>query len=109
VDRLAIAFGGILEEFRGETRPTQMRDTETMSATKSYEEVIDFIAAGATPEGPWSRSILSIAETDAFMSLFNPRRQRWNDHFALRVAAIEQLSAEGKEPALADLHFGCWR
>ena len=25
-------------------------DTETMSATKSYEEIIDFIAAGTTPE-----------------------------------------------------------
>ena len=30
---------------------TQARDTEeTMSTTKSYEEIIDFIAAGTTPE-----------------------------------------------------------
>jgi hypothetical protein len=29
---------------------TQARDSEMMSVTKSYEEIIDFIAAGTTPE-----------------------------------------------------------
>src|SRR3984893_15574883 len=31
-------------------RGTQPLNIETMSATKSYEEIIDFIAAGTTPE-----------------------------------------------------------
>jgi hypothetical protein len=39
------------------------------------------------------------AETGAFASLFNPRRQRWDDHFVLRVAVIEPLTAEGKATA----------
>jgi hypothetical protein len=38
-------------------------------------------------------------ETGAFASLFNPRRQRWDDHFVLRVAVIEPLTAEGKATA----------
>ena len=36
------------------------------------------------------------SETGAFVSLFHPRHQRWDDHFVLRVAVIEPLTAEGK-------------
>jgi hypothetical protein len=45
---LGIAFGGMLEV--GDETRHQVRDTETMNTTKSYEEIIDFIAAGTTPE-----------------------------------------------------------
>jgi len=38
-------------------------------------------------------------ETGAFASLFNPRRQRWDDHFVLRVAVIEPRTAEGRATA----------
>jgi hypothetical protein len=38
-------------------------------------------------------------ETGAFVSLFHPRHQRWDDHFVLRVAVIEPLTAEGKATA----------
>jgi len=31
-----------------------------------------------------------------FVGLFNPRRQRWSDHFVLRGAVIEPLSSEGE-------------
>jgi hypothetical protein len=44
-------LGGILEQSwseRGGRFVSAWR--ETMSATKSYEEIIDFIAAGTTPE-----------------------------------------------------------
>jgi hypothetical protein len=30
-----------------------------------------------------------------FVALFNPRLQRWKDHFVLRGAVIEPLTAEG--------------
>ena len=33
------------------------------------------------------------------VSLFHPRRQRWEDHFLLRGAVIEPLTAEGKATA----------
>jgi hypothetical protein len=49
-DCLAIALAVFLKSRGGEIRPTQMRCKETMSANKSYEEIIDFIAAGTTPE-----------------------------------------------------------
>jgi hypothetical protein len=38
-------------------------------------------------------------ETGAFLSFFHPRRQRWDDHFVLRGAVIEPLTAEGKVTA----------
>lgn len=38
-------------------------------------------------------------ETGAFVSFFHPRRQRWDDHFVLRGAVIEPLTAEGKVTA----------
>lgn len=38
-------------------------------------------------------------ETGAFVSFFHPRRQSWDDHFVLRGAVIEPLTAEGKVTA----------
>jgi HNH endonuclease len=38
-------------------------------------------------------------QTGTFVSLFHPRRQRWEDHFALRGALIEPVTAEGKATA----------
>jgi len=35
----------------GRLGPPRVLDSATMSTSKSYEEVIDFIAAGTTPEG----------------------------------------------------------
>jgi HNH endonuclease len=35
-------------------------------------------------------------QTGAFVSFFHPRRHRWQDHFALRGAVIEPLTAEGE-------------
>ena len=34
-------------------------------------------------------------ESRAFVGLFNPRLQRWDDHFALKGAVIEPLTVEG--------------
>lgn len=34
------------------------------------------------------------AQTGKFISLFHPRRQRWDDHFVLRGAIVEPLTAE---------------
>ena len=34
----------------GETRNARLLNGESMSITKSYEEIIDFIAAGSTPK-----------------------------------------------------------
>jgi hypothetical protein len=33
------------------------------------------------------------------VSLFHPRRQRWDDHFTLREGVIEPLTTEGKTTA----------
>ena len=38
-------------------------------------------------------------QTGLLVSLFHPRRQRWQDHFVLRGAVIEPLTAEGKATA----------
>jgi len=38
-------------------------------------------------------------QTREFVSLFNPRNHRWHDHFVLRGAVIEPLTAEGKATA----------
>jgi hypothetical protein len=38
-------------------------------------------------------------ETGAFVSLFHPRRQCWDDHFVLRAAVIEPLTSEGTATA----------
>lgn len=35
-------------------------------------------------------------QTGALVSFFNPRRHRWQDHFVLRGAVIEPLTAEGE-------------
>jgi hypothetical protein len=35
-------------------------------------------------------------QTGAFVSLFHPRRHRWQDHFVLRGALVEPLTAEGE-------------
>ena len=35
-------------------------------------------------------------QSGTLVSLFHPRRQRWEDHFLLRGAVIEPLTAEGK-------------
>lgn len=34
-------------------------------------------------------------QSGALVSLFHPRRQRWQDHFTLRGALVEPLTAEG--------------
>jgi len=39
------------------------------------------------------------SETDRFVNLFHPRRQRWEDHFVLRGAIVEPLTAEAKATA----------
>lgn len=38
-------------------------------------------------------------QTGAFVSLFHPRCQRWDDHFVLHGVVIEPLTAEGKATA----------
>jgi hypothetical protein len=38
-------------------------------------------------------------ETGCFVSLFNPRRQSWGDHFRLKGFVIEPLTAEGRVTA----------
>jgi hypothetical protein len=38
-------------------------------------------------------------QTGAFVGLFHPRRQRWDNHFVLHAGVIEQLTAEGKATA----------
>jgi len=38
-------------------------------------------------------------QTRAFVKLFHPRHQLWDDHFVLRGALIEPLTAEGKATA----------
>jgi hypothetical protein len=38
-------------------------------------------------------------KTGALVSLFHPRRQRWDDHFVLRGAVIQPLTAEGRATA----------
>src|SRR5580700_11642611 len=43
-------FGGMLEELRGHSPSERRLNKSKMSANKSYEEIIDFIAAGTTPE-----------------------------------------------------------
>jgi len=73
-DRLGIAFGGMLEGL-GIRLATQARDTERMSTTKSYEEIIDFIAAGTTPEA---------------VVAFHP-----SDGVQQRVAGLVERSKEG--------------
>jgi hypothetical protein len=35
-------------------------------------------------------------QTGAFVSLFHPRRHRWQDHFVLRGELVEPLTAEGE-------------
>ena len=49
----------------------------------------------------WKGSDVGSLDTQsgAFVSLFHPRRQRWNDHFVLRGTEIEPLTAEGKATA----------
>ena len=37
--------------------------------------------------------------TGAFIGLFNPRRQRWSDHFRLRGAVMEPLTPEAATTA----------
>ena len=39
------------------------------------------------------------AQSGALVNLFHPRRQRWEDHFALRGAIVEPLTPEGKATA----------
>jgi 5-methylcytosine-specific restriction endonuclease McrA len=39
------------------------------------------------------------SQTGEFVSLFNPRRHRWDDHFVLRGAVIDPLTLEGKATA----------
>jgi len=38
-------------------------------------------------------------QSGTLVSLFHPRRQRWEDHFRLQRAVIEPLTAEGKATA----------
>lgn len=38
-------------------------------------------------------------ESGAFVGLFHPRHQRWDDHFVLRGVIIELLTAEGRATA----------
>jgi hypothetical protein len=38
-------------------------------------------------------------QTGELVSLFNPRRQRWSDHFVFRGSVIEPLTAEGNATA----------
>jgi len=38
-------------------------------------------------------------QSGTLVSLFHPRRQRWEDHFLLRQAVIEPLTVEGKATA----------
>jgi hypothetical protein len=38
-------------------------------------------------------------ETGELVRLFNPRRQRWDDHFVLRGGIIESLTPEGAATA----------
>lgn len=38
-------------------------------------------------------------QTGELVSLFNPRRHRWSDHFALRGVVIEPLTAEANATA----------
>lgn len=49
----------------------------------------------------WKGSDVGSVDTEsgAFVSLFHPRRQRWDDHFVVRGALIEPLTAEGKATA----------
>jgi hypothetical protein len=35
-------------------------------------------------------------QTGAFVGFFHPRRHRWQDHFVLRGAVIEPLTAKGE-------------
>jgi hypothetical protein len=39
------------------------------------------------------------SQSCTFVSLFHPRRQGWQDHFAIRGAVIEPLTPEGKATA----------
>lgn len=39
------------------------------------------------------------ARTGQFVRLFNPRRERWDVHFAIRGAVIEPLTPEGEATA----------
>jgi hypothetical protein len=39
------------------------------------------------------------SQSGTLVSLFHPRRQRWEDHFVLRGAVIEPLTAEGQATA----------
>jgi hypothetical protein len=38
-------------------------------------------------------------QSGKFVSLFHPRRRRWNDHFVLRGIVIEPLTPEGAATA----------
>jgi hypothetical protein len=57
------------------------------------------------------------SQTGVLVSLFNPRRHRWSDHFVFRGAVIEPLTAEGNATArLLKLNIdkrvlsaSCWR
>ena len=49
----------------------------------------------------WKGSDVGSFDTQSgtFVSLFHPRRQRWDDHFVLHGAVFEPLTAEGKATA----------
>ena len=49
----------------------------------------------------WKGSDVGSVDTQsgALVGLFHPRRQRWGDHFVLRGAVIEPLTAEGRATA----------
>ncbi len=63
--------------------------------------VADNLAYACLRCNAWKGSDVGSLDTEsgAFVSLFHPRRQRWNDHFVLRGAVIEPLTVEGKATA----------
>jgi hypothetical protein len=74
----------MLEESEGETQPDRGR--ETMSATKSYEEIIDFIAAGTTPE-----AVVAFHPSESVQQRVAGLVERFNDG---SISAEEQSELE---------------
>jgi hypothetical protein len=46
-----------------------------------------------------STNVASVDPTGALVRLFDPRRDRWNDHFRLEGPVIQPLSLEGAATA----------
>jgi hypothetical protein len=47
----------------------------------------------------WKGSDIGSLDGNAFVSLFNPRKSLWQDHFRMRGFVIEPLTAEGRVTA----------